>query len=364
LPDAVIISSNSIIYDTRIRKIARSLNKRYSILILGWNREGISSEKIDDYVVDVNLFNLRAPYGKPSLLAYLPIFWTWILLKLFQYRPKIVHACDFDTLLPSYVYKLIFRKKLVFDVFDRYAGYVPLKYKMLYSLVNFVEETTAKNADVLITVSEKVLSTFRKKPKRCPIIMNCSEDHAIKKRKKEDHVLTLVYTGAVHRNLGLERITAAIKDLDNVELNIAGRIRDKELVDQLLELPNVKYKGLLQVSDALDLEANSDVIVVLYNLDYPYNQLSSPNKIFEAMMLGVPVITNMEPKLVNEEVGCGIVVDYNNTDQIKAAVVCLRDNIELRTRLGKSGRKAFLQKYNWTNMENILYKTYDELLTK
>ena len=105
-------------------------------------------------------------------------------------------------------------------------------------------------------------------------------------------------------------------------------------------------------------------MVVLYNLEYRYNQLSSPNKIFEAMMLGLPVITNMEPRLVNEEVGCGIVVDYNNTDQIKAAVVYLRDNIELRRRLGMNGRKAFLQKYNWTNMEQSLYKIYDELLMR
>lgn len=362
MTDVAIISSDSIIFDPRTSKIARSLKKRYSILILGWNREGISSEKIDDYVLDLNLFNLKAPYGKPSLLVYLPIFWTWIFLKLVQFRPRVVHSCDFDTLLPSYVYKLIFRRKLVFDVFDRYSGYVPLKHKWLYSLVNFVEERIAKNADVLITVSEKVQSTFRRKPKRCAIIMNCPEDHAIEKGKKEDHVLTLVCAGHIRRFLGLERITAAIKDLDNVELILAGRVRDKELLDQLLEFPNVKYNGLLEVSDALALEANSDAMVILYDLDYPYNQLSSPNKIFVAMMLGLPVITNMEARLVNEEVGCGIVVDYNNTDQIKAAVVRLRDNIELCRRLGQNGRKAFTQKYNWTHMENILYKIYDELI--
>lgn len=50
------------------------------------------------------------------------------------------------------------------------------------------------------------------------------------------------------RNPGLERITAATKDLVNVEFNLAGRIRDKELLDQLQELPNVKYKRLMQYS--------------------------------------------------------------------------------------------------------------------
>ncbi|HKG31288.1 MAG TPA: hypothetical protein VKA91_08455 [Nitrososphaeraceae archaeon] len=84
-------------------------------------------------------------------------------------------------------------------------------------------------------------------------------------------------------------------------------------------------------------------------------QLSSPNRVFEAMTYGLPpVITNMEPILVNEEFGCGIVVDYDNTGQIKGAVVCLIDKTELRRRLSKNDRKALLQKYNWTHETHII----------
>jgi len=49
-------------------------------------------------------------------------------------------------------------------------------------------------------------------------------------------------------------------------------------------------------------------MVVLYDLQFEKNRLSSPNKIFEAMMCGIPLITNMEEELVSEEVGCGIIV--------------------------------------------------------
>jgi hypothetical protein len=153
LVDIVITRSNSIIYDPRVRKIARSLSKRYSMLILGWNREGLSKKKLtDNYIVDLKLFNLKAPFGKLSLVAYFPLFWMWILFKLFMYRPKVVHACDLDTVLPCYIYKIIFRRRLVFDVFDRYAmGYIPQflepgspKFKTLYSLVNLFEELFSK----------------------------------------------------------------------------------------------------------------------------------------------------------------------------------------------------------------------------
>jgi glycosyltransferase involved in cell wall biosynthesis len=173
-------------------------------------------------------------------------------------------------------------------------------------------------------------------------------------------MLTLSYTGNIMRNRGLDKIAAAIKGLNNVEFIIAGRVIDKELLDHILELSNVKYKGLLQQTDALALEACSDTIISLADFKVP-NNFTIPNKIFEAMMLGVPVITNMAHELINKS-NSGIIVEYNDIDQIKAAIVLLRDNIELRRMLGNNGRKAFLQKYNWTIMEQELYKIYEYLL--
>src|SRR5437899_788401 len=110
--DIALIRSNSVVYDPRVGKIVRSLSKRYSVLVLGWNREGISPEIIGNYSVDLKLFPLKAPFGKSSLVFYLPFFWIWVFLKLVAFRPKIVHACDLDTILPSYIYKIIFNKKL------------------------------------------------------------------------------------------------------------------------------------------------------------------------------------------------------------------------------------------------------------
>ena len=368
--DIVIIKSNSIIYDHGVTKIVKSLSKSYSTLALGWNREGISIKTANNYIANLQLLNLKAPIGKPHLVAYFPFFWIWILFKLLVYRPKVVHACDLDTILPCYIYKIIFRKRLVFSVYDRYAmGYIPLilepgsiKYKVLYSLANLFEELFSKKSDVLINVSEELLRTFRRKPKYCAIIMNCPEDHAIDRVKSEDDdVLTLVYTGPIMRNRGLDRIIAAIQDLNNVELVIAGRVIDKELLDKILETSNVDYKGLLPLSDALALEGSSDTMIILYDLKHEINNFAMPNKLFESMMFGLPIITNVAPEVV-KKVDCGIIVDYNNISQIKSAVISLRNNIDLRRRLGYNGRKAFIQKYNWTIMEQELYKIYKNLL--
>jgi glycosyltransferase involved in cell wall biosynthesis len=362
LTKIAIVASNSILRHPRIWKIANSLKKKYEMSAFGWNREGISSQDINRYIVPLSLYRIKAPFGRLTLVLYYPLFWGWILFKLLANRPSVVHAIDLDTLLPCSLYRLILRKKLVYDVHDRFGGYVPPKYRTLFKSINLVEELLSKQADVLVTVSEKVQDTFRLRPKHCAIIMNFSEDYNLNKSKSEDGILTLVYTGLISKDQGLDILTAALEDLKGVRLVLAGRIADKELLENMTKLPNVTYVGLLERADSLKLEASSDAMVVLYDLQYRKNQLSSPNKIFEAMMCGIPLITNMEVNLVNE-IDCGITVEYN-IEQVKDAIRKLRDDSALRTRLGNNGRKAFVEKYNWDNMEKKLYQIYSNLLNE
>ena len=133
---AVVRTANSIIYDPRVRKIVTSLSKKYSVVTLGWNRDGIPQEKINSYIVKLELFKLKTSVWKPSmlrvivrLLIFFPPFWIWVFLKLLVYRPDVIHACDLDSVLPCLIYKVLFRKRLIFDVFDRYAiTFIPRKF--------------------------------------------------------------------------------------------------------------------------------------------------------------------------------------------------------------------------------------------
>jgi glycosyltransferase involved in cell wall biosynthesis len=362
LVDIVIVRSNSIVYDPRVQKISESLSKKYSILNIGWNREGLRKEILENNIGKLKLFNLKAPFGKPTLALYLPVFWIWVIFKLVLFRPKVVHACDLDTVLPCYIYKILFQKKLVFDVFDRYAfAHIPETLRLLYSFVNLIEERVCMKSNALIVVAENILKTFNKKPAEYTIIRNCPKICDIDRIHSKDKTMTLVYTGIVVRNRGLERITNAIKDLTGVKLVIAGRCIDKEFLDHILESFNVEYKGLLLPDDSIKLEANSDVMVILYDLVIPINRVANPNKTFEAMMLGLPIITNVTPELI-DEVGCGIKVEYNDLNQIQSAVIRLRDDLELRKILGEKGRRAFEQKYNWCIMEQELYNLYERLI--
>jgi glycosyltransferase involved in cell wall biosynthesis len=374
LVDIVVVrTANSIIYDPRVRKIIGSLRKKYSISALGWNRELVSQDKINNYFAKVELFNLRTSFWKPSLarilirlLIFFPPFWIWALAKLIVNRPKIVHACDLDSVLPCYIYKTIFKKKLVFEVFDRYAmTFIPSKFKGLYRLVNSIEESFSEHSDLLIIANGQItLDTFRKKPKHCTILLNCPEDQVvdIPLERSPNEIFTILFTGHIRRHRGLETLAVAIGDLRNVELIITGRTEDKALLTQIQGKSNVKYLGFLEDQEVLTMEISSDVMVALYDPDILGNRIMLPNKLFDAMMCGVPIITNLAHEIINET-ECGIIVEYDNLEQIKEAIIKLKDNPELRKRLGANGRKAFLEKYNWNVMEQRLYKVYEDLLS-
>ena len=103
-------------------------------------------------------------------------------------------------------------------------------------------------------------------------------------KEKSNHIFTMVYTGNIVRDRGLEKITAAINELHDVKLLIAGKPIDKNLLQTLMLFRSVEYKGLLQLGDALALLLRSDAMIALYDLQIPNNNFSMSNKLFEAMM--------------------------------------------------------------------------------
>ena len=330
MTDIVLVKSDPIRNQSSIRaiQIIKSLSKKYSTVALGWNRQ-LKPLELTSENINLQLFNLKAPYGYDQygtlrLIVYFPIFWIWVFIKLCVHRPKAIHACDLATILPCYIYKILFRRKLIFDILDRYGmTYIPMNrnvlFKVLYSLVNSLEEIFAKNSDVLIAVSDKIFLTFRKKPTNCVTIMNCPEDSLINKSQLQTNVFKLLFTGAIRTGRGLETVSEIIMNMKDTELIVTGKIKDMKLHDKISGIPNIKYYGFLDRNKLLDLEASSDVMIALYDLNLQTQyEYGIANKVLEAMMCGLPIITNISHDLVNDT-KCGIIVEYENVEQIKAS---------------------------------------------
>jgi glycosyltransferase involved in cell wall biosynthesis len=360
----VIVRSNSIFNDERVKKIVLSLSKKYKVIVLGWYRE--YSNNNFDYLSEkilIKRLKLKGPYASFSIIFYYPLFWTWVFINLCQFKPAIIHSCDFDTIIPSYLYGKIFSTKIIFDSFDRYAmAFIPPKFKLIYTFVNKLEEIFAFNSDFLITVSRDRLDTFKNyKPKIFDIIMNCSNDffNSEKTSKEISKMFSIRYAGGVTFSKGVLLVAKAIQTIPNIEFVIIGKTYFN--IDAYLSrLNKIIYVGYLPHEKALAILKNADLIPVLFDPSIPNNQFANPNKLFEAMMLGIPVVSNV-CKDILKETGCGLIVEYTENDVSKVIKLLMNDK-KLCAQLGNNGHKAFELKYNWEKMEQKLFDIYVNLL--
>ncbi|RMG68365.1 MAG: glycosyltransferase [Calditrichaeota bacterium] len=103
--------------------------------------------------------------------------------------------------------------------------------------------------------------------------------------------------------------------------------------------------------------------IFLYHYS-PSNLLSGPpNKLFNFMRAGLPIVASRLPETANiiEEVGCGILVDPEDLEEIESAVCRLLENRQLREEMGQRSYEAFLNRYNWNIEEQKLRALYEKL---
>ena len=95
-------------------------------------------------------------------------------------------------------------------------------------------------------------------------------------------------------------------------------------------------------------------------------QVARPVKLFEYMAAGIPVVASDFPMWKETVSGadCGILVDPFNVSAIADAVRGLVDRPEERLRMGKNGRRAAEERYNWQHEAPQLLDLYARVLSK
>jgi len=82
--------------------------------------------------------------------------------------------------------------------------------------------------------------------------------------------------------------------------------------------------------------------------DYPVLQTNSPNKLFDSLAAGVPVIQNTQGwiKDLIEKKQCGVTVPQNNPERFAEAIIRLADNTSERNRLGRNALLTAQTEFN------------------
>lgn len=175
-----------------------------------------------------------------------------------------------------------------------------------------------------------------------------------------------MYQGILCSERGLEEL-----------IHAAYRLRDTDIVVVLMGYGSFKRK-LQLISDRLGLEGtvlfhppvpseemlqltvSADMGLILFKNTCLNNYYSLPNKLYEYMMAGIPVIASSFPEIaaVIRETDSGILVDPESPEEIASAIRMLAANPEEAKRKGTRGRMAALEKHNWSNEEVKLLDLY------
>ena len=179
----------------------------------------------------------------------------------------------------------------------------------------------------------------------------------------------ICYVGGITKIRGIIEVCDAMGLVQSdVRLNLAG-----EFIESVVENDAKHSYGWQRVNELgfLDRAGVKSVyslsIAGLVTLHPVINYLDSlPVKMFEYMSAGIPVIASNFPlwQEIIEGNQCGVLVNPLKPKQIAEAIDYLISNPEQARRMGQNGRKAVLEKYNWSAEEKKLFNFYDEILRK
>ena len=145
-------------------------------------------------------------------------------------------------------------------------------------------------------------------------------------------------------------------------LLIAG-YGSKEIEDKCKELSilsNIKYFGKVDYKIGLNIMYNSNIIYAMYSKSNPNHFYAAPNKYYEAMMLGKPIIStkgiNMERKILDNNIG--YIIEESSEELINLINSLSLDDIQEK---GKAANLLWENKYkNYTS--KFLNEEYIDLI--
>lgn len=268
-------------------------------------------------------------------------------------------------------------KRVIFDAHEDvpkqllgkpYLG--PLRLRALAGAFSLYERYACSKFDGIVAATPCIRDKFLSINPRTVDINNFPVlgelDAAVPWKAKQAEVC---YVGGIASIRGIAEVIAAMGQLASaVRLNLVGMFSEPAVELAAKTMPGWQRVNQLGFVDRLgvrDVLGRSVAGLVTFR-PLPNHVDAQPNKMFEYMSAGVPVISSNFPlwREIIEGNDCGLCVDPLDPPAIARAIDYLVTHPEEARRKGENGQRAVLETYNWSIEEKKLLGFYDQVLAR
>ena len=359
--------------DSRILRMARTLASRYAVTILS-----LSDREKSCTVDDIRVF--QSPYKDPgSLRRSLTAFWREGVRIASDLRADLFIASDLYSLPIASRAARMQSKPLLYDSRELYSSIAALKTRTMTQFFwKIVERRHASRAAAIMTVNESIAERLRQRYAGQAIVTvhnypswtAGTKTNMLRERLSISPDQTLLLSqGGLQAGRGSIPMIEALALLENHRLVFLGSGSFEQEILQHAIRTGVADRVYVLADVASDelrsYTASADIgLCLIENLGESY-YLSLPNKLFEYIAAGVPVVGSRFPEIdgIIAPDGIGLSVDPGSPGAIAEAIGRLHPSGECHGQCVRNCLTA-RAKYQWEREEGALLTLVDRVLAQ
>lgn len=238
-------------------------------------------------------------------------------------------------------------------------------------MIDWLERFAGRRFSALITATPAIARRFYAINPHTTVINNYPRRDEFDQTPPAWHTReqAITYIGSISNDRGILTMVDAMRHLPKHRagaLLLAGSFGvpyEYEAVQARPGWQRVRELGILNRTQVVSLLGSVRAGLVLF-LPNPCHIVAQPTKLYEYMAAGIPVIASDFPlwrELITRHT-CGLLVDPFNSHAIARAIEVLLANPDMAEAMGRNGREAVQQHYNWDREAQKLVALYRNIL--